>query len=70
MFMNFDRGPHWVSAYRARFHGELPPLQHRICTKSKSDGVVLPDDIPNSPGYPPGVIVKLLAARVAMWLGR
>src|ERR1700740_2842170 len=24
MFMNFDSGLHWVSAYRARFHGELP----------------------------------------------
>jgi hypothetical protein len=23
VFMNFDRGPHWVSAYTARFHGEL-----------------------------------------------
>jgi hypothetical protein len=70
MFMNFDRGPHWVSAYRARFHGELPPLQLRICTKSKPDDVVLPDDIPSYPGYAPGLIVKLLASRVAMLLGR
>ena len=54
VFMNFDRGPHWVSAYRARFRGELPPLQFRICTKFKADGVVLPDDAPSSQGYPPG----------------
>jgi hypothetical protein len=70
LFMNFDRGPHWVSAYRARFAGDLPPLQARICTKSKPDGVVLPDDAPSYRGYPPGLLVKLLASRVAMALGR
>jgi hypothetical protein len=36
MFMNFDRGPYWVSAYRARFHGDLPPVEMRICTNSVS----------------------------------
>ncbi|MEI9981930.1 MAG: hypothetical protein WDN69_01125 [Aliidongia sp.] len=70
MFVNFDKGPHWVSAYRARFHGELPPLQQRICTKFKPDGIVLPDDVPSYRGYAPGLIVKLLASRVAMLLGR
>lgn len=70
MFMNFDRGPHWVSAYRARFHGELPPLQLRICTKFKSDSDVIPDDVPSNPGYPLGFVAKLLASRVAMLLGR
>ena len=70
VFMNFDRGPHWVSAYRARFRGELPPLQLRICTKFKPNGVVLPDDVPSYRGYAPRLIVKLLASRVAMLLGR
>lgn len=70
MFMNFDRGPHWVSAYRARFHGELPPVQLRICTKFKPDGVVLPDDVPSYRGYAPGFVVRLLASRAAMLLGR
>src|SRR5215469_2347072 len=70
MLVNFDRGPHWVSAYRARFHGDLPPLQLRICTKFKPDGVVLPDDVPTYRGYPPKLIAKLLAARVAMLLNR
>jgi hypothetical protein len=70
MFVSFDKGPFWVSAYRARFHGELPPLQLRICTKFKPDGVVLPDDLPSYRGYPPGFVVKLLASRVAMLLGR
>jgi hypothetical protein len=70
MFMNFDRGPHWVSVYRARFQGEIPPLQLRICTRSKPDGVVLPDDLPKYDGFPPSLILRLLAARVAMLLGR
>jgi hypothetical protein len=70
VFMDFDRGPHWVSAYRTRFHRDLPPLQMRICTKSKPDGVALPDDVPSHRGYPPALIVKLLASRIAMLLGR
>lgn len=70
VFMDFDKGPHWVSAYRARFRGELPPLQMRICTRSRADGVVLPDDVPSHKGYPPALIFKLLASRVAMLLGR
>jgi hypothetical protein len=70
MFVNFDRGPFWVSAYRTRFHGDLPPLQARICTKSKPEGVVLADDVPSYRSYPPGLIVKLLASRIAMALGR
>ena len=70
LFVNFDRGPHWVCVYRARFHGELPPLQLRICTKFKPDGAVLPDDVPSYRGYPPALVVRLLASRVAMLLGR
>lgn len=70
MFVNFDRGPHWVSAYRARFHGDPPPLQARICTKFKPDGVVLVDDVPSYNRFPPSFIIKLLASRVAMALGR
>jgi hypothetical protein len=70
MFMSFDKGPHWVTAYRARFQGDLPPLQARICTRSRPDGVVLPDDVPNHQGYPLEFILKLLASRIAMALGR
>jgi hypothetical protein len=66
VFVNFDRGPHWVSAYRARFRGALPPLQFRMCTKFKPEGTVLPNDAPGSRGYPPGLIVRLVASRVAM----
>jgi hypothetical protein len=67
---NFDKGPHWVSAYRARFQGDLPPLQMRVCTKYKGADVVLSDDVANYPGYPLRLLAKLLASGVAMLLRR
>jgi hypothetical protein len=70
MFVNFDRGPHWISAYRARFRGPLPPLQARICTKFKPDAVVLPDDVPSYKSFPPSFIVTMLTSRLAMLFGR
>ena len=62
MFMNFDKGPYWISAYRARFRGDLPPLQMRICTKSKPEFVVLLSRCPELPRLSCGV--DLQAARL------
>jgi hypothetical protein len=70
IFVGFDRGPFWISAYRARFRGELPPVQMRVCTKSKREGVVLPRDVPAYPGFPLSFVGKLLMTRIAMALGR
>jgi hypothetical protein len=71
MFMNFDKGPFWVSAYRARFPGDdLPPLQMRICTRSKPAAAALPDDVPGYPGYPLRLMARLLASGAAMLLRR
>jgi hypothetical protein len=70
MFMNFDKGPFWVSAFRARFQGELPPLEMRICTKSRPDDVTLPNDVPRYPGLPWRLVTRLLAAGCAMLLHR
>ncbi len=70
MFVNFDKGPHWVSAYRARFHGDLPPVEMRICTKFRPGDAELPGDAPNYPGYPLRLIARLLVSRAAMLLGR
>ena len=47
MFMSFDNARHWVPVHRARLLGIPPPIQMRICTKSKPDNVDLPDDIPS-----------------------
>jgi hypothetical protein len=67
MFMNFDKGPFWVSAYRARFQGGLPPLEMRICTRSRPNGVAIPAD---APSYPVTLMMKLLTSGLAMWLRR
>jgi len=69
MFLSFDKGPFWVSAYRARFRNP-PPLQMRICTKFRPDGAPLPNDPPSYRGYPMRLIAKLLASGIAMFLRR
>jgi hypothetical protein len=68
MFMGFDDARHWVSAYRGRFHGDVPPLQMRICTKFRAASDALPEDLPNYASYPLGFMVKLLGAKIAMVL--
>jgi hypothetical protein len=69
MFLKFGPG-HWVSAYRHRFTGDLPPIEMRSNVRRRRAESPLPDDAPAYAGFPPQLIFKLLAARVAMWLGR
>lgn len=69
MVVGFDDSKHWFSMYRARFAGDAPPPALRVCTKFKPAGTVLANDIPNHAGYPPGFILKLVAARIAMLFG-
>jgi hypothetical protein len=70
MFLNFDNGFHWVSAYRARFQGDVPPLQMRICTKFKPENSEIPSDVPSYSGFPLKFLAKLVAAKIAMLLHR
>lgn len=70
MFMNFDKGPFWVSAYRARFRGDVPPIEMRMCTRSKPAATILPPDVPSYSRYSLRFTMKLLAAGAAMLLGR
>ncbi len=68
MVMKFDDARHWVCLYRARLQGDLPPLQFRICTKFRRDSGPLPNDVPASAMYPPGLMMKLLGTKIAMVL--
>jgi hypothetical protein len=68
MLLDSQKG-HWVSIYRARFSGDVPPLQMRIQTKSRSQAASDPGDIPAYAGYPPKFMLKLVAARIAMLFG-
>lgn len=67
MFLNFQKG-HWLSMYRHRFQGDVPPLQMRVCTKSKRDDVELPNDVPNYAGHSLGFFVTMIGAWIPMLL--
>ena len=69
MVMRFDDAKHWVPIYRARFAGDAPPVQWRICTKFKHENAVIPADVPSSEMYPPGFMWKLLSSRLSMLFG-
>ena len=70
MVMQFGDARHWVPVFRGRFQGDIPPLQWRVCTKFKPENAKIPNDIPSSKMYPVGLMVKLLASRISMLLGR
>ena len=67
--LKFDPG-HWVSAYRGRFEGDLPPIEMRNKVKYRRPGVPIPTDAPSYRGFPPKLLRRLLASRVAMLMGR
>jgi hypothetical protein len=69
MFLEVDWG-HWFSVYRARFPGDVPPLQVRINTKFKPGNSAVPGDVPSYAIFPLKFVVKLVAARIAMLLRR
>jgi hypothetical protein len=69
MFLKFSRG-HWVSMYRTRFEGDLPPIEVRTQTKYRSVNTEIPNDAPGYRTYPMKLIGKLLASRLAMLIGR
>jgi hypothetical protein len=69
MFQKFGRG-HWVSAYRARFEGDLPPIEMRTQTKYRLVDTEIPHDAPSYGRYPMKLVGKLLASRISMLIGR
>ena len=70
VFVNFDRGPHWVSAYRARFEGEPQPLEMRIQTTFRVSDQALPEDVPSYKGFGPKLFGRLIGSRLSMMFGR
>jgi hypothetical protein len=65
MVMRFDDARHWVCVYRARFHGDVPPVQFRICTSFSRERAKIPNDVPSFAMYPLGLLRTLLAAKMA-----
>jgi hypothetical protein len=68
MYLDFQKG-HWYAVYRARFTGDVPPLQMRLQTKFRPQGAGEPGDIPSYATYPTKFILKLISARIAMLFG-
>lgn len=69
MFLDFTRG-HWLTMYRERFPTGAPPLEMRVMTKERRDGIELADDLPNYDGHSGKFMLKLIAAWIAMGLRR
>ena len=69
MFLDFTKG-HWLSMYRSRFATDAPPLELRLMTKERRVGVELADDLPNYGGRSGKLLLKLIAAWIAMGLRR
>lgn len=66
MFLDYEKG-HWFSVYRARLGPDAPQLQMRIQTGEMSRPA---GPLPSYTGYPPRFVLKLMAARLAMMMGR
>jgi hypothetical protein len=60
MFLDFTRG-HWLSMFRNRFPTGARALEMRVWTKQR-----LADALPNYSGHSGKLMLKLIAARIAM----
>jgi hypothetical protein len=61
MYVGFDDKKPWVSAFRASFGVDAPPVEMRICTRFRQSNDKDNDDLPSHPGYPPAMILRILA---------
>jgi len=69
MFLKFDPG-FWVSTYRLRYSGALPPIEMRTKVERRRSELPLPQDAPSFRGFPLRLISRLIATRLAMAFGR
>src|ERR1700722_1656365 len=56
MYAGFDDKRPWVSAFRASFGADAPPVQMRICTRFRRADPPAKDGLPDHPGYPAAMI--------------
>lgn len=69
LFLDFEPG-HWISVYQQRFDAPVPPARMRVQTRFMPAGPLPDDGLPLHGGFPLSMIAKLLAARIAMGLGK
>jgi hypothetical protein len=69
VFLDFTKG-HWLTIYRGRLPGDIPPATMRMMTAARPEGVTLPDDMVNYPGHSGKFMLHLLGAWIAMGFRR
>jgi hypothetical protein len=69
MFLDFSKG-HWLTMYRNRFPAGAPPVEMRVMTQGRRDGVVLAHDLPNFDRHSGKAMLRLIAAWIAMGFRR
>ena len=70
MYLAFDDKRPWVSAFRAAFGTDAPPVEMRICTRFRQGQDTAEDGVPSHPSYPPAMIFRILAASARMLFSR
>ena len=68
MFLKFEPG-FWISSYRLRYSGDLPPIEMRNQTRDRSAKTIISSDAPSFSRYPMRLFAKLIRARIAMLFG-
>jgi hypothetical protein len=66
MYVGFDDKKPWVSAFRASFGADAPPVQMRICTRFRRPEERAEDGLPSHTGYPLAMILRILAVSPLM----
>jgi len=70
MYLAFDDKRPWVSAFRTSFGTHAPPVEMRICTRFRRSEEKVEDGLPSHSGYPPTMMVRILAAWPLMLFSR
>lgn len=60
MFIDFDKGPYWVSVMSDRIDGPRPPIEFRHMTKYRSSTLPYPDNVPTYPTFPKMFVARLM----------
>ena len=66
MLLNFDDAKHWADVYRARFVGNPPPVEMRVCARFATGKLDNVEGLPVATGYPARFVARLILARLTM----
>jgi hypothetical protein len=70
LMVTFDNALHWTPVYFALLGDAAPKLEMRVNTRFIPKGLAHPTDVPSYRTFPISFVWKLVAARIAMALGR